>query len=249
QQVVAGVGLQARHPALRIVDVAEDDRLGGTGLLAGGDDLAVADRATLLVGGDARALDALHAVAALLHDPPRADGDVGVLRHLDGLVAPVGVEEVVETPDLVGTVVRAVARADAAVVDHVVEALAAVHGGIHRAHDLARRVFAVHARHRLVDDLGGVERPAGRAIDPDPGHPVPAQHLVAPDHGNVVLGRARERARVAADARRQVDRHAPGVARVLARRIERVVGAGHLLHLAREPGMGAVLRERADADE
>ena len=42
QRVVALLGLQLRDAAVRIVQVAEDDRLGRAGLLAGGLDLAVA---------------------------------------------------------------------------------------------------------------------------------------------------------------------------------------------------------------
>ena len=45
QRVVALLGLQLRDAARRIVQVAEDDRVGRAGLLARGLDLAVADRA------------------------------------------------------------------------------------------------------------------------------------------------------------------------------------------------------------
>ena len=55
------------------------------------------------------------------------------------------VVEEVEAADLVRAVVAAVAGADAAVVDHLVQALVAVDGGVHRADVLARRVLAVHA--------------------------------------------------------------------------------------------------------
>ena len=43
------LGFQLRDSAVRIVDIAEDDRLGRTGLLAGGHDLAVAYRPVLLL--------------------------------------------------------------------------------------------------------------------------------------------------------------------------------------------------------
>ncbi len=58
--------------------------------------------------------------------------------------------EVVEAADLVRAVVRAVARADAAVVDHPVEAFVVVVGRDHRADRLARRRAAVLAQHRRV---------------------------------------------------------------------------------------------------
>ena len=44
-----------RHAAVRIVQVAEDDRVGRAGLLAGGHDLAVADRAVLALRRRSRA--------------------------------------------------------------------------------------------------------------------------------------------------------------------------------------------------
>src|SRR5262249_18506815 len=61
--------------------------------------------------------------------------------------------EVVEAADLVRAVVRAVARADAAVVRHVVEPLGAVRRGVDRADVLARRLFALHAGERLQGDM------------------------------------------------------------------------------------------------
>src|SRR5262245_54502138 len=44
ERVVARLGLQPRNAAPRIVQVAEDDGVGGAGLLARGLDLAVGDR-------------------------------------------------------------------------------------------------------------------------------------------------------------------------------------------------------------
>src|SRR6185436_6962414 len=134
ERVVPVLRLELRDRAARVVDVAEHDGLGGAHGLAGGLDLAVADGTSLVVGGDARLLDALHAVGALLHDPAAAHADVGVALQLQGGGVPVLVEEEVEAPHLVGAVVRAIAGADAAVVDLVVQALVAVHGGGARAH-------------------------------------------------------------------------------------------------------------------
>src|SRR5215218_10423230 len=68
QRVVPLPGLQLRHAAARIVEVAEDDRVGRTGLLARGLDLAIGDAALALLRFDPRLVDPLHAVGALLHD-------------------------------------------------------------------------------------------------------------------------------------------------------------------------------------
>src|SRR5688572_14360490 len=87
--VVARQRLQLRDGAPRVVDVAEHDRLRGAGLGAGGRDLAVLDRALLVLGLDLHPLDALHAVRALLHDAPAAHGDVGVAEQLEARRLPV----------------------------------------------------------------------------------------------------------------------------------------------------------------
>ena len=90
-----------------------------------GDDIAVLEPAPAFrLGVDFRFLNALHAVRALFHDAAHADGDVRVVHasSATSVVVLVPVQEV-EPANLVGTVVRAVARADAAVVDHVVQAL------------------------------------------------------------------------------------------------------------------------------
>src|SRR6185436_17021096 len=107
------------------------------------------DRAVFALRGDARLVDALHAVRALLHHAARTHGDVGVALQLQRLGGVVAVEQEVEVADLVRAVVRAIPRADAAVVDHLVQALGAVRRRAHRAHGFARRVLAVHARQRL----------------------------------------------------------------------------------------------------
>ena len=109
-------------------------------------------------GADARVVDALHAVRALLHDAAAAHGDVGVEHHLEHVRLRILVEREVEAPHLVRAVVRAVPGADAAVVDHVVQAFVVVHGRVDRADDLARRLLAVHAEHRLVVRSAGLSR-------------------------------------------------------------------------------------------
>ncbi len=96
-----------------------------------------------------RLANPLHAVAALLHHAAAAHGDVGVVLHPQRLGFEVGVFQKIEPPHLVGAVVRAKPRADAAVVDHVVQPLGTVDGRLDRAHVFARRVFAMHAGHGL----------------------------------------------------------------------------------------------------
>src|SRR6266851_798378 len=121
QRVVAVLRLQPRDRAGRVVHVPEHDGLRRADGLAGGLDLPVADPAPFVVGGDARLLDALHAVRALLHDPPAAHAHVGVPLQLEALRVPVLVEQEVEAPHLVRAVVRAVPGADAAVIDLLVQ--------------------------------------------------------------------------------------------------------------------------------
>ena len=94
-------------------------------------------------------VDALHAVAALLHDAAGAHADVGIAHQLDCSGLPSLEEQEVEAAHLVGTVVGAVARAHAAVVDHGVEAFGGVDGGADGADLFAGRVLAVQAGHGL----------------------------------------------------------------------------------------------------
>src|SRR5450759_5506584 len=62
----------------RVVDVAEDERLCRADLLTGRQDLAVPDPSVFLLGVHARAVHALDAVVALLHDALLADRDVRI---------------------------------------------------------------------------------------------------------------------------------------------------------------------------
>src|SRR5262249_48344358 len=100
QAVIQGLALPRDDPAVGVVEVAEDDRRGGTGCLAGGQDLAVADPAILFLRVDPGPVDPLDAVGAFLHDAPRADGDVGVAQQFQALGGVVGVREEVEAADL-----------------------------------------------------------------------------------------------------------------------------------------------------
>src|SRR5438132_9914274 len=67
QRVVARLRLELRDAAVRIVLIAEHNRVCRADLLAGGLDFAVADPPILFFRLDLRFVDALHAVRALLH--------------------------------------------------------------------------------------------------------------------------------------------------------------------------------------
>ena len=98
------------------------------------------------------------------------------------------VEEEVESPHFVRAVVRAVARADAAVVDHLVEALRAVHRRRHRAHQSRTARFRSACRCIGWKYASGIVQVAlVIAIDPEPVHLAAAQHFVLADDRNVVL--------------------------------------------------------------
>src|ERR1051325_2133808 len=137
-----------RYGRIGILQVTEDDRLGRASLLACGDDLVAPQRAALLVGLGMRILDALDAIGTFLHHAARAHRHLRVLRGAFGF-GEAAVVVPVEAPHLVGTVARTRVRADAAAVDHLVEAFGRMHGGMHRAAHFARRLLAVHAGHRL----------------------------------------------------------------------------------------------------
>ena len=191
--------------------------------------------------------EALHAVGALLHDAAAAHGHFGVVEQTQTRRVVVRVLQEVEAAHLVGTVVGAVARADAAVVNHVVESVAAVDRGLHRADHLARRGLAVHARHRLEKDLRILERNpriADRtvevAVHAQPVHFPAALHLVLADDRDVVLRLAGDYTGAAPGADCQVDGHGPlvagGVARCFVVKRQgpatRRAGHGRLLHRA-----------------
>ncbi len=75
-----------------------------------------------------------------------------------------------------------------------------VHGGVHRADDLAGRVLAMHARHRLERDIGLVGRSRIVAVDAQPVHLAAGEHLVLADDRHVVFRLAGDDAGLAADA-------------------------------------------------
>ena len=125
--------------------------------------------------------------------------------------------EEIEPPHLVRAVVRAIPRADAAVVDHVVEPLGAVHRRADGTDQFARSVLALHAGDGLEESADCVRSSRGLfvgdrlfvvAIDADPVHFAAAHHLLFADDRDVVLRLAGDDARVAADAGIEIDGHA-----------------------------------------
>ena len=119
-----------------IVEVSKDNSIGGAGLLTSRFDFAVVRIAHLRFGDELLLLDTLHAEGAFFHDPSGTHGHVRiqhqtthfvVLRWIDilELIIPV-IAEPVEAAHFVGTVVGAVAGADAAVVDLLVQTFVAV---------------------------------------------------------------------------------------------------------------------------
>ena len=196
--------MQPKHLALWVGQIAEDDRSGGTCLLTGRLDLAVADRRCRILRGDLCRLDPLHAVGAFFHDPAATDGHLRIVFHLGdfvGRVFQVLVEvEVVEATHLIGAVVCTVSGADASVVDHVVEPLVAMGGRGHRANLFAGGQFALLTGQRLIGHLG-IGRVASEVpIHPQPVHLSPLDHLFALHHRDVVLGLTGHHACRAADA-------------------------------------------------
>src|SRR5262249_17460128 len=152
----------------------------------GGHNLTFADVTAILVGGDPRRLDALGAIGAFFHDAARTHGYVRIVRRMRRRIRRRAVIKPIEAPNLVGAITRAGARADAAVVDHLIDAVGRVHGGVHRAAHLARRLLAVHARHRLEIEARIVDVPGVVTVDAQPLHFAAHRHLFFADDRDVV---------------------------------------------------------------
>src|SRR4029077_282642 len=107
---------------------------------------AIAHEPIVFFRVDFRFVDALHAVGAFLHDSAAADSDIRVAQAVEAWSHPIGIKPEIKAAYFIGTVIGAIARADAAVVNHLVEAIVIVEGGADRAHHLAGRLLALHAR-------------------------------------------------------------------------------------------------------
>src|SRR6185437_3482417 len=130
------------HAAAAFVHIAETDRLRRARLLASGLNRSIHDRGPAHFRGNLRAANSLHAIGALLHHAAAADRDIRIAQRLERLRREIREGEEIEATNLVRAVVRAVTRADAAVVCHVVEAVVAVHRRPDRADVFARGVLA-----------------------------------------------------------------------------------------------------------
>src|SRR6185312_11585418 len=124
---------------------------------------------------------------------------------------PVGEEEEVKPPDFIRAVVGTIARAHAAVIDHVIQAFGAVRGRAHRADQLARSVFALHARDRLEVRFGIIAVALVVGIHAEPVHVAAMIDLLFSDNRDVVLRLAGNDTVVAAHAGVEINRHAPRV--------------------------------------
>src|SRR5215469_15013673 len=76
--ILASILRQARDAALRVVQIAEDDRACRAALLAGRASVAVLNGSAVVLRIDLGFLDALHAEGTLLHYSTRAHRDIGV---------------------------------------------------------------------------------------------------------------------------------------------------------------------------
>src|SRR5205823_5582296 len=110
--VPASCGGESRDAAVRVVKIAKDNCVGGTGLCTGRCDVAVAKGAAVTLGVELARLDPLDAKRALLHHAGAADGDIGV--ELFAKRRRPAVSRPIEPAHFVGAVVRAEPRPDAA---------------------------------------------------------------------------------------------------------------------------------------
>lgn len=74
--------MQFMDIAFFVLNVPENDRIGRTGILACGTDFIGTKLAIAFgLGLDLGTLNSLHAVGALFHDTPTADGDLWIHHH------------------------------------------------------------------------------------------------------------------------------------------------------------------------
>src|SRR5581483_3752145 len=166
-------------------------------------------------GIDAALHNALHAIRTFFHNPAGAHGHIRVTHHLELRRLPILEEQEVKATYFVRTVVVAVPRAHAAVINHVIEAFAAMYGRADRTNQLTRRVFALHAGHRLEERarIGAIALVI--CVHPQPVHVPALVDLLLPDHRNVVLRHTSQNAGIASDACVVIDDHAPLVRLIL----------------------------------
>src|SRR5712671_3963304 len=166
------------RPAL-VGRVTEHDRARRTSRGASRRELVRFERPLLCRGAIFRLANSLDAEGALLHHALSAYGHIRIQLPVERLgervlrTCRLAVAEPVEVANLVRTVVGAVARADAAVVDLHIEPIGRMIGRINRADRLARRISAVLTHHRdeaSVEVRAAVLSTLVIALDADPRH-------------------------------------------------------------------------------
>ena len=85
-----------------------------------------------------------------------------------------------------------------------------MHGGADGTYDLARRLLAMHAQHRLKIAFWRVGVAFKIAVDPQPVHLPLVDHLRLADDGNIVFRLTGDHAGVAPDACIKIHAHRPG---------------------------------------
>src|SRR4029077_16382908 len=155
--------------------------------------------------------NALHAIRTLFHHTAAAHGHIRIAHHLVLRRLPILKQQKIETSHFVRAVVRAVARAYAAVVGHVVQTFRAVYGCADRAHHLTGRVFALHTRYRLEIRFGIIAVALIVGVHAQPVHVASDDDLLLAHNRNVIFRLASDNAVVAAYAGVEVDSHAPCV--------------------------------------
>ena len=154
--------------------------------------------------------NSLHAERALFHDTFGANGDIRV-QILSVRVVDIAFPEVEET-HMVRTIVGAVARSNAAVVDLNIQALLVVVRSVHRAHGLTGGIVAVLAEHRQEARLyiGVFTFPI--ALYANPVHRALLQYNVLKVERDVVFRMASDDASLATGAAVEIHYHTPASA-------------------------------------
>src|SRR5262249_3315370 len=205
QTVIAFLSLELRDAAIWIIDVTEDNRFGRARLRARGCDLAVSNESIFFLGIDLGFLNSLHAVSALLHHAAAANAHVRVAHHLKTRGVEILIQQKIKSPNFVRAVVRTIARANTAVVSHVVQAFSTVSCRSNRADNFAGRVLALLTRDRLKISLRIYLAAFVVSVHTQPMHLPGARYLFLADDGDVVLGDASDHAGCTAYARAQID--------------------------------------------
>src|SRR5882757_307300 len=154
QSIVQRIGLQPRDVAICIVNVTKGNCLGWTNLSARRNDFAIFYWTMLFLGINFDGSDALHAIGAFLHYPARPDRHLWVPAELSARRLSIRKLQEIESAHFVRAVVRTIASADAAIIDLLIQTLSAMNGGFNWTNQLAWSGLAMHARYRLVIQLG-----------------------------------------------------------------------------------------------